>query len=172
MAEDALPAEVLVRSGSARETAAVGAALAEVVEPGDVVLLCGPLGAGKTTLVKGLVAALGDEEPVTSPTFTLMRTYSTRPPVAHVDCWRLSDPSEVADLGIEDHLDEGGVAVVEWGEIAAGLIGRDALSVELRPAEDGDPDARELRLRASGPSSAERLGRLAARLASTGAHRR
>ncbi len=173
MPDDAPGRPVLVRSGSAAETAAVGAALAEVVEAGDVVLLSGPLGAGKTTLVKGLVAALGDQEPVTSPTFTLVRTYSTRPPIAHVDCWRLDDPSEVAELGIEEVLDEGGIAVVEWGEIAAPLIGRDALSVELRPVgTDGEPDARDVTLSASGPRSAERLERLAGRLASSGFRRR
>lgn len=123
------------RSGSPDDTARLGAALARVLGPGDVVLLSGPLGAGKTTLVKAVVAALGGEDEVTSPTFTLLRTYATTPPVAHVDCWRLEQLHEVLDLGLEELLDEGGVALVEWGEAAAPRFGEGALTVTLRLAD-------------------------------------
>lgn len=123
---------------SAAGTQALAALIAALLEPGDVLLLSGGLGAGKTTFTKGLVAALGSDEPVTSPTFTLLRTYRTDPVVAHVDCWRLDQLDEVADLALDEILDDGGVAVIEWGEVAAPLLGRDALEVLIAPVA---PDA-------------------------------
>ena len=131
---------VEVRCASVADTARLGAALAGLLEPGDVVLLSGELGAGKTTLVKALVAALGSTEEVTSPTFTLLRTYATCPPVAHVDCWRLEQLHEVLDLGLEELLDDGGVALVEWGEAAAARFGQGALRVELALPEPALPE--------------------------------
>jgi len=118
-------------SGGADETRAIGAGIARLVRGGDVVLLVGSLGAGKTTLVQGLVAALGSDEPATSPTFTLAHTYCTTPPVTHVDLWRLEHLQEVVDLALEEVLDEGGVLVAEWGEAAEPLYGADALVVHL-----------------------------------------
>ncbi|MCU1493545.1 MAG: tRNA threonylcarbamoyl adenosine modification protein YjeE [Acidimicrobiaceae bacterium] len=147
---------------SAAETGALGALVAGLVAPGDVLLLSGGLGAGKTTLTKGIVGALGSDEQVTSPTFTLLRTYDTEPVVAHVDCWRLELLDEVADLAIDEVLDEGGVAVVEWGEAAAPLIGRDALEVLIGPLE-GDPtadSARLVRFSAASASWQQRVARL------------
>ena len=88
--------------------------------------------AGKTTLTKGLVEALGGDDEVTSPTFTLCQIYATTPEIAHVDCWRLESTAELADLAIEEVLDVGGVAVVEWGERVASVLGKDALHVTLR----------------------------------------
>ena len=99
------------------QTRAIGAGIAPLLGAGDVVLLVGPLGAGKTTLVQGLVAALGGREPVTSPTFTLAHRYPTSPPVV--------------DLALEEELDGGGVVIVEWGEAAEPLYGADALVVRL-----------------------------------------
>jgi len=98
---------------------------------GDVVLLVGPLGAGKTTLVQGVVEALGGDAPATSPTFTLAHTYRTTPPVTHVDLWRLERLQEVVDLALEEALDEGGVVLAEWGDAAEPLFGADALVVRL-----------------------------------------
>jgi tRNA threonylcarbamoyl adenosine modification protein YjeE len=146
-------------------TADLGARLARLLEPGDVVLLHGELGAGKTTLVKAVVAALGSAEEVTSPTFTLLRTYATRPVVAHVDCWRLEQLHEVFDLGLEEILDEGGVAFIEWGEAAEPAFGRDALSLRLVVETSAEllhaSTARRIEL-AAGPSWAERVQVLAA----------
>ena len=110
---------------------AIGAGIAPLLGAGDVVLLVGPRGAGKTTLVQGLVAALGGREPVTSPTFTLAHRYPTSPPVTHVDLWRLGHLQEVVDLALEEELDGGGVVIVEWGEAAEPLYGADALVVRL-----------------------------------------
>lgn len=123
---------LVLESADATGTERVGALVAGVLAPGDVVLLSGSLGAGKTTLTKGLVVALGgDADEVTSPTFTLLRTYPTDPVVAHVDCWRLEQLAELLDLGLSELLDDGAIAVVEWGEAAAPVLGAGALFVEL-----------------------------------------
>lgn len=158
---------VRLESASPADTVRLGAALAALLEPGDVVLLSGGLGAGKTTLVKAVVAALGSPEEVTSPTFTLLRTYDTRPVVAHVDCWRLEQLHEVLDLGLEEILDDGGVALVEWGEAAAPRFGDGALlvtlSLPLSVGRDGASPSTARRVELSGGC------RWKARLASLGA---
>ena len=115
----------------------VGAGIARVLRGGDVVLLVGSLGAGKTTLVQGLVAALGGHQPVTSPTFTLAHRYKTTPQVTHVDLWRLEHLQEVVDLALEEELEEGGVVIVEWGEAAEPLYGRTPSSSDVVGAGRG-----------------------------------
>jgi tRNA threonylcarbamoyladenosine biosynthesis protein TsaE len=128
-----------VSSASAEQTREIGAQIARLVDKGDVVLLVGSLGAGKTTFVQGLVAALGGRDPVTSPTFTLAHKYRTSPPVTHVDLWRLDHLQEVMDLALEEELDEGGVVIVEWGDAAEPLYGAEALVVRLDwGASDGE----------------------------------
>ena len=154
-----------LRTRSADETRRIGAALAEVVGPGEVVLLCGHLGAGKTTLVQGLVRALGSQESVTSPTFTLLRTYATDPPIAHVDCWRLEEPAQLVDLALEEDLDEGAVAVIEWGELAESIYGEESLRLELSAP---DADSREITISATGEQAQPRLARFAASLRAAG----
>ena len=145
------------------ETRAVGAALGGVLRPGDIVLLAGELGAGKTTLVQGIGDRMGVDEPMTSPTFTLMRTYDTRPLIAHVDVWRVEHLHEVLDLGLEEVLEEGGVALVEWGDVILPHLGRDAILVRLeRPPGGANPDERSITISVVGssPGTSERLERL------------
>jgi tRNA threonylcarbamoyladenosine biosynthesis protein TsaE len=134
-----------------KATRSLGAVVAALIAPGDVVLLSGGLGAGKTTLTKGLVEALGGDE-VTSPTFTLCQFYETKPEIAHVDCWRLESTAELADLALEEVLDAGGVAVIEWGERAASILGSEALHVTLREARGP---------RRGVPSTSRSIGRIA-----------
>lgn len=112
-------------------TKAIAAGLAALLRPGDVVLLVGDLGAGKTTFVQGLVVALGGAGEVTSPTFTLAHRYDTTPPVTHVDLWRLEHLQEVVDLALDEELEDGAAVVVEWGDAAEPLYGSDALVVRL-----------------------------------------
>ena len=114
-------------------TARCGAALASLLRQGDVVLLGGELGAGKTTFTKGLAAALGVDEPVTSPTFVLVHSYPTRAgwDLLHADVWRLEQLQEIVDLAIPELLEDGAVAVIEWGEKAAPALPRDCLHVTI-----------------------------------------
>src|ERR1017187_7024580 len=104
-----MESQATVSTASAQQTRAIGDGIAPLRSAGDGVLLVGSLGAGKTTFVQGLGAALGGREPVTSPTFTLAHKYRTSPPVTHVDLWRLGHLQEVVDLALEEDLDEGGV---------------------------------------------------------------
>lgn len=101
------------------QTEALGAALARGLRPGDVVLLYGEMGAGKTTFVRGALRALGHRGPVTSPTYTIARHYDqARPPVAHLDLHRLSSLEDEDPALLADHLDPAGVAFVEWPQAA------------------------------------------------------
>lgn len=97
-------------------TAALGARIASALEPGDAVLISGELGAGKTTLVRGILRALGVEGHVPSPTFTLVQAYDTPDlAVSHFDLYRIENPQEIRELGLEDSLNTG-AALVEWPE--------------------------------------------------------
>jgi len=133
------------------ETRALGAALADLIEPGDVILLVGGLGAGKTTFVQGLAAGLGWEGEVTSPTFTLCHAYAGRVALIHADLWRIETTSELLDLSFEEELEDGGVLVAEWGEAAADLFGKDSLEIRLvTPDADGADEVRDVALETHG----------------------
>jgi tRNA threonylcarbamoyladenosine biosynthesis protein TsaE len=120
-------------------THAAGAALADVLRAGDIVALEGDLGAGKTTLARGLLAALGLAGEAPSPTFAIVQAYAppeVRLAVWHVDLYRLDDAAQTAELGLDEALEEGAL-VVEWPDrLDAGLL-RDALRLRLSPAPDG-----------------------------------
>lgn len=116
---------------SVEETRALGEQLGrDVLVPGDVVVLSGELGAGKTALAQGVGRGLGVDGPVVSPTFTLVREYQGRHPLCHVDLYRLEWVQELHELGIEEHLDDS-VTLIEWGEMAAGALPSDRLEVRL-----------------------------------------
>lgn len=136
---------------------AVAARLAAEVRPGDVVVLKGGLGAGKTRFVSGLATGLGVEEQVVSPTFILMREYrSGFLPVVHVDVYRLSSINEFDDLDVFERAAEG-VLVIEWGDAVMAALPPDVLVVEF---EVGSDDERTLRLRPSGSWRHRDLGRV------------
>src|SRR5688500_14376962 len=124
---------------SAEETRIVGAALSPNLLPGVVLSLTGELGAGKTVLVQGLAAAMGVEDRVTSPTFTIVHEYDGRYPMIHLDIYRLDSFQEVLDLGFEEFLDPSAVVVIEWGEAISPLLPRRFLEIELRRV-DGEDD--------------------------------
>jgi tRNA threonylcarbamoyladenosine biosynthesis protein TsaE len=116
-----------------RWTLRLARALAPLLRPSDLLLLEGPLGAGKTFWVRGLCRALGlpASEPVTSPTFSLVQELATTPPIAHADVYRLGSSEDVEQLGLLALRDEGYVVVVEWGGPYADVLGGDALRVVL-----------------------------------------
>jgi tRNA threonylcarbamoyladenosine biosynthesis protein TsaE len=137
--------------------------VAETVEPGDLLLLVGDLGAGKTTFVQGFGRGLGVREPITSPTFVLVHSYAGRLELVHADAFRLSGTAEVEDLGLSQLIDGQGVAVVEWGELAAPLSGSDYLEVRLE-LDGPDDGRRRLHLRPVGARWSARRGELGRRL--------
>ncbi|HYQ78263.1 MAG TPA: tRNA (adenosine(37)-N6)-threonylcarbamoyltransferase complex ATPase subunit type 1 TsaE [Solirubrobacterales bacterium] len=142
------PAAEVVETGSAEETEALGARLAERLGPGDVVLLSGELGTGKTTLVRGACRALGVTEPVTSPTFTIGQTYGGgRMPVSHLDLYRLQSLEGEDPALLADYLRPEGVAFVEWPGAGSGQLDRPAF--ELRLAHLGE-DRRRIEILAAG----------------------
>jgi len=162
-------APVVLSTASPDATRDVAAALAALCVPGDVLLLSGDLGAGKTTFAQGFGRAVGVDERVTSPTFTLVRQYEV--PVGptglrtllHADVYRLDDLGEIADLGLGQLVEDGGVALVEWGEAAEPVLGEGALSLLLV----GDPDdeaRRTVTVTAAGSSWADRWDALVAAL--------
>ena len=109
-------------------TRALGRVVGEHAATGDVVLLNGELGAGKTCLTQGILHGLGSDELARSPTFVLIAEYRARIPLYHVDLYRLSSPRHAEDLGIEEYLDQG-VTVVEWADNAREVFPVDALEV-------------------------------------------
>ena len=118
-------------------TGAVGASLAPLLRPGDIVTLSGELSAGKTTLVRGLLGALGHAGEVPSPSFAIVQPYEElAPPVWHVDLYRIEDPRDLAELGLDDLGDEG-VLLIEWPERAGNGAWPDALALSLVVLEDG-----------------------------------
>lgn len=120
-------------------TARLGEAIARVLQVGDVVCLSGPLGAGKSTLARALIRALTTpDEDVPSPTFTLVQFYEgPRLKVAHFDLYRLTDPDEAYELGLDEALDEG-AALIEWPERLQGRLQGDRLDIEIALADDAN----------------------------------
>lgn len=134
-------------SSSPEQTRRLGAVLALALRPGDVVVLTGELGAGKTTLVQGMAGGLGVDDQVTSPTFTLVRPYRCGPPrraknptevrvLVHADLYRLERTAELADLALGQLVEEEAAAVVEWGEVADAALRKGAIVVELTAPDD------------------------------------
>jgi tRNA threonylcarbamoyladenosine biosynthesis protein TsaE len=132
---------IFVRTTSAQATKALAAALAELARPGDLLLLAGDLGAGKTAFTQGFGAALGVDGPITSPTFTLVNTYEGRLELNHLDVYRLEALSEVLDLGVPEMLDEGGVTVIEWGDAVAPALPADYLEIRFTFPDDVPRDS-------------------------------
>ncbi len=135
---------------SVDDTRALAAEIAALAKPGDLVVLAGDLGTGKTAFAQGFARGLGVDEPVTSPAFILVRTYEGRLPMIHMDVYRLDQMQELVDLGIAELLDDGGVTLVEWGDAVTPALPADFLEIRLDAGTA--PDDRLLTVRSVGPS--------------------
>lgn len=128
-----------MRLADAEATAAAGAALAALLRPGDIVALSGGLGAGKTTFARGLLSALGLEEEAPSPSFAIVQPYEppeVRLPVLHVDLYRLDEPEETDELGLDDALADG-VLLIEWPERMGDRLWPETLRLSFVVEADG-----------------------------------
>ena len=144
-----VPAELRIATdGDMRD---LGRRLAALLRAGDLVILAGPLGAGKTTLVQGIGAGLGVRGPVTSPTFVIARVHpsvaGTGPALVHADAYRLGSIGEVDDLDLDTDA-ASAVTVVEWGTGLAEVLAADRLEISIEPDRDGD--ARTVRINGHG----------------------
>jgi tRNA threonylcarbamoyladenosine biosynthesis protein TsaE len=149
--------EVFLPDEAATQT--LGRRLAESLRPGDAVCLTGPLGAGKSTLARALVRALtSPDEEVPSPTFTLVQFYDGPAfPVAHFDLYRLTDPDEAYEIGLEEALEDG-AALIEWPERLQGRLPTNRLDIDMAPvAGDGEGEARRAALTAHGSFEGRKL---------------
>lgn len=165
-------------STSAKDTQTIAASVAAVSRPGDMLLLAGDLGAGKTTFTQGFGAALGVTDPITSPTFTLVNHYAAAGglTVVHADVYRLDRLQEIIDLGLGELVDDRAIAVVEWGDVAEPVLPKDFLEITLAyppvPTSGDDEEAeagRTLTFRPVGSSWTERLDALRALEGAAGA---
>ena len=128
---------------SAAETEKLGAALAQKLQPGDVIAFRGGLGAGKTAFTRGLARGLGIAEPVTSPTYTIVNEYlNGRLPLFHFDMYRIGDSEELFDLGWEDYLAREGICAIEWSENVEDAL-EDPIVVSIE-RDDSDEELRHI----------------------------
>ena len=130
------------------------------LQPGMVIALIGDLGAGKTTLVKGIASGLLniDEREVTSPTFTIVQEYSGAMPLYHVDAYRLDSALDLEAVGFEDYIDGNGVTVIEWADRITDALPPETLTISI---EQHGEQQRRFRLQAATPQQARSLGRIA-----------
>ena len=133
-----------LKSKTEAETRDIGRRIGERLKPGDVVCLYGDLGAGKTTMVKGIASALGiSERDITSASYTIIAEYDADGPFYHIDLYRLT-PEQVPDLGLHEYLGADGISVIEWAERAVGEVPDDSIRISFDHKED---DLREIEIR-------------------------
>lgn len=148
---------LVARTTSVEDTRDLAAALAELARPSDILVLVGELGAGKTAFTQGFGRGLGVDEQITSPTFALVRSYTGRLDLYHLDVYRLDQVAEAVDLGLSELLDDGSVTVIEWGDTIAPVLPHDYLEVHLRFIDPGRADHRTVELVPVGPRWSARV---------------
>lgn len=163
---------IRTESRDANETQRLAAALEPWLRNGDLLVMTGDLGAGKTTFVQGLAAAMGIAERVMSPTFTLAATYVGRRTLHHLDVYRLDGPNEVLDLDLPTLLSDAAVVVIEWGERFEDALGASFLRIRIGHDDAAEsPDARRFEFEPVGAGWQARFAPIAAALAGVGAAR-
>lgn len=135
---------VVATTDSVDATRALAGALAELARPGDLLLLVGDLGAGKTAFTQGFGAGLGIDDQITSPTFALVQGYTGRLDLNHLDVYRLEQVNEALDLGLSELLDDGSVTIIEWGDTITAALPRDYLEVRITFGDGADDRRCEL----------------------------
>ena len=123
---------MIYESNSAQETFDFGAELGRKAVPGQIICLDGDLGTGKTVLTKGIAAGLGIDEPVVSPTFTIVQIYEQgRLPLYHFDVYRIDDPDEMEEIGYREYFYGNGLTIIEWSELIADILPEDAMRIKI-----------------------------------------
>ena len=148
-------------TSSAEATGLLAQRVGALLRAGDVVVLAGELGAGKTVFAKGVARALGITEPVVSPSFTIVRQYEGALPLVHVDVYRIDHVQELYDIGFDELVGDDGVTIVEWGDRINAMLPADRLEV-LITADDDDDDTRHVQFDALGLAWTARRDALAA----------
>lgn len=146
------------RTVSVDDTRRLAEEVASFAKPADLVLLAGDLGTGKTAFAQGFARGLGVVETVTSPAFVLVRGYKGRLRMAHLDVYRIDHMQELIDLGMAELLDEGGVVLIEWGDLVVPALPADFLEVRIEHGDDDDE--RLLEIDVVGPAWAPRMSAL------------
>lgn len=142
---------MIFESFTPEDTFNIGKELAARVKPGEIYTLNGDLGVGKTVFTKGLAAGLGIEEPVTSPTFTILQEYdSGRLPLYHFDVYRIGDPEEMEEIGYEDYFYGQGICLIEWAELIDELIPGEATDICIEKDLEKGLDYRKIRIESRG----------------------
>ncbi|MFH1639091.1 MAG: tRNA (adenosine(37)-N6)-threonylcarbamoyltransferase complex ATPase subunit type 1 TsaE [Chloroflexota bacterium] len=144
-------------SRSPEETRRLGARIGELALPGDIILLVGTLGAGKTCLTQGIARGLGITDQVMSPSFVLVRELHGRLPLYHIDLYRLEGMEEISDLGLDDYIYGCGLTVIEWAEKGLSLLPEEHLLIDLKYLSD---NGRCLSFRAEGEHYREMISAL------------
>lgn len=144
-----MEAKIVRQVDSELEMEGLGAMMAPYLELGDLIYLAGELGAGKTTLTRGIARGLGYQGRVTSPTFTLMNVYNAGITVFHFDFYRLNEGG-ILDLGLEDYLGREGICIFEWPEVGQKLLPGDALWIDIILINDDYEQPRQVVIRGSG----------------------
>ncbi len=135
-----------IKTHSEKETFELGKRIANAVNPGTVILFYGDLGAGKTVMTKGIAAGLGITEMITSPTFTIMQEYEGgRMPLYHLDVYRIEDPDEMEEVGLNEYIYGNGLTVIEWAEQIEDILPEDAIKITIERNVE-NPEERDIRI--------------------------
>ncbi len=139
-----------IKTCSQDETMLVGRALGSILKSGDVVCLSGDLGTGKTAFTNGIACALGIDDYITSPTFTIVNEYKTEVPLYHFDVYRIADSEEMYDIGFEEYLYGDGVVVIEWAELIRDILPEELIWVKICKKLNLDVNVREIAIEFTG----------------------